>query len=248
MIALVPLLVHVVASVQEPTPPENGPRDAHALDAEVLKNRIHEMRMNLLLGGDQVRRAETEAVDFYNQKGELVDQRLDGLLADLSEKRAAYEVLLDRALSTPDAAKRSQTLAEAAVLRRELDGLESDKQDLGKRRERIGEIVATIETRERERQKLATEIETSADYESGLLGLPYAGIGLAPVVPEPKIESPLAEDSLVRDLLERDPRAARRILFESDPTGYWQRFPLQPPADVLKHAIPFPAADLPGKR
>jgi hypothetical protein len=245
---LIPVAVLLGAQAQEPAPPEPGPRDERALDAEALKNRIHEMRMNLLLGGDQVRRAEAEAVDFYSQKGELVDQRLDGLLADLSEKRASYEVLLDRALSTPDPAKRSQTLAEAAVMRRELDELEASEADLDKRRQRIGEIVATIESRERERQKLATEIETSADYESGLLGLPYAGIGLAPAVPEPKIESPLGEDSLVRDLLERDPRGARRLLFESDPAGYWQRFPLQPPADVLKRAIPFPAADLPGKR
>jgi hypothetical protein len=248
MTTLIPWLVLLGPMAQEPVPPESGPRDERALDAEALKNRIHEMRMNLLLGGDQVRRAETEAADFYSQKGELVDQRLDGVMADLSEKRAAYGVLLDRALTTPDPAKRSQTLAEAAVLRRELDELESTETDLGKRRQRIGEIVASIESRERERQKLATEIETSADYESGLLGLPYAGIGLAPAVPATEIASPLAEDSLVRDLLERDPRGARRLLFEADPAGYWQRFPLQPPADVLKRAIPFPAADLPGKR
>ena len=47
--------------------------------------------------------AEREAIDFYNGKTELVDRRLDTISAELTEKRATYQVTLDRALQSKDA-------------------------------------------------------------------------------------------------------------------------------------------------
>ena len=44
--------------------------------------------MSLLLGGDQVKKAEAEAVDFYGRRIELIDTRMDTVHSDLAEKRA----------------------------------------------------------------------------------------------------------------------------------------------------------------
>ena len=51
-----------------------------------------------------------------------------------------------------------------------------------------------------------------------------------------------------RDLLALDPVASRRLLFDSDPVAYWQRFPLRPPRVMLSQVLKFPPSDLPGQR
>jgi hypothetical protein len=205
------------------------------------------MRMNLLLGGDRVRQAEREAIDFYAGKSEVVERRLDSAQAELSEKRAAYDLVLARSLQAPGRDARSKALAEAATLRAELAELETEVAMLEKRRAGLGELVAAVESRERDRERLVARLETSTDLDA-VLGFPMGGIGLAPASMAEPAASPLENDALIQDLLARDPIAARRVLYEGDPEGYWRRFPLQPPAAALAEALPFPLPDLPGDR
>lgn len=222
--------------------------ETHTATAEELRGRINSMRMDLLLGGDRVRAAEAEAIDFYGQKREFVEQRLDTLESDLSEKRATYDVLAGRALDASTPELRRKALGEAAGLRAELSSMERETGELGERRNRLRDLVGAVEARDRERQKLAADLETGADATSALGGIPFAGIGLAPAAMPVAEVDPLTDDALVADLLERDPAAARRLLFELDPKGYFDRFPLQPPAALLPTAIPFPLPDPPGRR
>ena len=243
-------LVALAALPQDPIQPvPAGAAEPPAGDetrAEALKNRIHDMRMNLLLGGDRVRQAEAEAVDFYELKSGQIDQQIDVLRSDLSVKRASYNVALERALNAPEASARQAAMKDATVLRREIDSIEADSSELGKRRKNLSSLIDVVNKRGRERETLAAKIETSSGLED-LSALPFAGIGLAPVV-EPEPVQPALDDALVADLMKRDPRRARQVLFEADPNAYWQRFPLQPPTDVLREAFTFPLPDLPGSR
>ncbi len=228
--------------------PSEEPKEARTATAEELRSRIHTMRMDLLLGGDRVRAAERQAVEFYGEKREFVEQRVDTLQADLSEKRAAYDVATRRALAAEGAVERRQALGEAGGLRAQITSLESEANELDERRGRLGALVAAVEARDRERQKLAAEIETSSDPTTDFGGVPFPGIGLAPATTPPAASDPLADDALIGDLLQRDPVAARRLIFDLDPKGYFDRFPLQPPASLLPRAIPFPVSDPPGRR
>jgi len=217
--------------------------------AEQLRARIREMRMNLLLGGDQVREAEREAATFYTQKGQSVDRLMDGVATELSEVRASYDVTLDRALDGRGTAAGAEALAEAQGLRARVASLETEYDRLEERRGRISELVAGVEERDRERQRLVDRLEATS-VDSGDLGaFPALGIGLAPDVSvAAETTSPWEDDALFRDLMERDPRAARQMLFQADPDAYWQRFPLQPPARALRSAISFPRPDPVGRR
>ena len=251
MLPSILLLLSLPFASQDPqgetSPPLDEPGQSTA-SAGALKQRIHEMRMNLLLGGDQVRQAEGEAIEFYGQKMEFVDQRLDTLRVELSEKRAYYDLLLDRALSGQDPAQRRSAMLEASKLRAELSSLEAESSSLVQKRQNLAKLVSAVESRDRERERLVAQLETSGDFDQGL-GFPLASVGLAPVGQlEASSTTPLEDDQLVQDLLKRDPRGARRILFELDPVRYWHRFPLRPPAAVLPGAIPFPLPDLPGRR
>jgi len=236
------------AVAQEPVShvPDEAP--VRSANAEALRTRIHDMRMNLLLGGDRVRQAEREAIDFYSSKAELVDRSLDGTEVELSEKRASYDVVLDRALNSDGSASRTKALGEAAALRGEITSLESDSANLSSKRANLARIVTAVEARERDRERLVAKLETSSDFDHEM-GLPFTSIGLAPSVSaEPVAASPLDDANLVRDLMERDPRGARRTLFELDPVRYWELFPLTPPAPQLRRTLSFPLADLPGRR
>lgn len=235
---------------QESAPLGSTPAEgevAKTATAEELRSRIHGMRMDLLLGGDRVRDAETEAIEFYGQKRELVDQRLDSIGAELSEKRATYDVVMGRALSETTPEARSKALNEAVMLRAEISSLENEAASLAERRNRLRDMVGAVEARDRQRQKLAADLETGPGS-GDLAWMPMAGIGLAPDTGGAVVSDPLANEALVEDLLRRDPAAARRLLFEANPGGYFERFPLRPPAEVLPQAIPFPLPDPPGRR
>jgi hypothetical protein len=215
--------------------------------AQELQTRIHEMRMNLLLGGEKVRKAESEAIDFYNGKIGALDQRFDGIQVDLSEKRAQYDVELRNALGGSSSDARSAATRRAMQLRSEISALEAEAAELRGKRTNVSKLVAAVESRGRERTDLASRLETSGDFDDGL-GLPLGGVGLAPAVEVTAPSSPYEDEALIRDLFERDPRGAARLLFEANPTRYWQRFPLRPPAPALLEALPFPLPDLPGQR
>jgi hypothetical protein len=225
----------------------DAPPAADSASAEALRERIHKMRMDLLLGGDLVREAENQAVGFYSEKAEAVERRLDAVGSDLSERRATYDVVLERALSSESGADRARALSEAQPLRREIEGLEAERDDLSTKRSRLSKLIASVASRERERQQLVDIVE-STDSVPDELGLPWMGIGLAPATAARSELAPAEDEALLADLLERDPVAARGLLYELDPQRYWQRFPLTPPADLLSSALVFPLPDLPEQR
>ena len=234
----------VVESVDDAVPGAEG--ESATIQAENLRARIREMRMNLLLGGDRVRAAESEAIDFYGGRAELIDQGLDSAHAELTEKRAEYSIMLDRTLNGETTQDRLNAMEEAAILKRDMDALELEVGEYEQKRDGLSQLITKVEERERERSRIMTRLETSTTVDG--LGLPLAAVGLAPLVEAAEPVSPLDDQGLIADLLERDPRAARRILFESDPKSYWDRFPLRPPTSVVREALAFPLPDLPGQR
>ncbi len=249
--AMAPLLTHGVQN--EALSPQAATSDVPQADspissgAEALRQRIHKMRMDLLTGGDLVREAEDQAIGFYREKADFVERRLDTLGSDLSERRATYDVVLERALSAEGTDARLRALEEAQPLRSEISLLEGERDDLAGKRENLSKLISSVSSRERERQRLVEMVESNEDVPDAL-GLAWTGIGLAPPPVPIEAGSPLEDDSLLTDLLDRDPRAARELLFEADPTGYWDRFPLAPPATDLRRALVFPLPDLPDRR
>jgi hypothetical protein len=228
-------------------PPTGSPEaPGTTASAEELRSDIHDMRMNLLLGGEHVQRAEREAIDFYGGKADLIDGRLDTLQSELSAKRATYDVTLDRALRSTNGQVRSQAMREAGILRAEITGLEQESEQLSGKRADVGRLVSAIEGRDRDRQRLVAQLETSTDFHE--FGLPLTSIGLAPPPQPVAAASPFEDDALIADLMRRDPVAARGLLFDMDPVRYWKRFPLHPPAGPLAEALTFPLPDLPGQR
>jgi len=244
-LGLAPLQDPPAGSEQGQEPQES--ESSQSASAEALRTRIHDMRMSLLLGGEKVREAEDQASSFYGGKVDLVDQRLDTVTAELTEKRATYDLKLQNALNSSSPDERRRIMQEAAVLRSEITELEQEDADLEGKRGKLNQLIGAIDDRDRERQKLAAKIETSDSLEFEF-GLPLASVGLAPDLPSAQPASPLANDELVQDLLAVDPRGGRQVLFEMDPVGYWTHFPLRPPASGVVAAFGFPLPDLEGSR
>lgn len=262
MSLLIPMTLMAVslqgAQPLTPVPVVNAPQDTPAVTteeaapdqtpatAEDLRVRIRQMRMNLLLGGDQVRRAEEEAIEFYNSKARSIDSSMDGVASELTEVRANYDVVLDRALNSggPGGAA---ALREAQPLRAKISALEAEQLDLEDRKTRVSGLVSSVESRDVERQRLADQVE-NASLRPEDLGMPMTSIGLAPPPLAVEASAPFDDDALLGDLLERDPRSARRLLFDTNPVRYWERFPLTPPSAALSQAMSFPLPDPPGQR
>ena len=237
------VLLQEGAPAPVPLQADDGSRSA---SAEELRSRIHDMRMNLLLGGDRVRAAEAEAIEFYKSKVGAIDDRVDTIHVELAERRASYDIALERTLGARDAASQRDAMTEASGLRAEVASLETEASGLEKRRTHLYKMVASVEERDRERERLVAQLDTGGALDTGL-DFSFGGVGLAPAA-TPVETSPLDNDEFVNDLLRRDPRGARRILFESDADAYWRRFPLRPPTSALKRALAFPLPDLPGRR
>jgi hypothetical protein len=241
------ILLFLLASpvLLQDAPAGNPPVDSGKVES--LRGRIHEMRMNLLLGGDKVRAAENDATQFYRGKVELIEKRLDSVAAELAELRATYAVSLEHALAGGEAEQRKSTLSDAAAQRGKIAALETEEIGLAERRSRLEKLVAAVEARSRQRDRLTAQLETEPGFDEGL-AFPLGGIGLAPELEVLAPSSPLEDPGLIADLIARDPVAAHRLLFETDPAGYWELFPLQPPADAVRRELEFPLADLPGQR
>lgn len=233
---------NAVASDTADAPPERL-GGSEAATAEGLRQKIRDMRMNLLLGGDQVRRAEEEAVDFYMGKTRSVENRMDDVATELVELRASYDVVLDRALESGS----EEALREAQPLRSRITVLENEESGLVERRSRLSELVAAVEDRDRDRRRLVDQIESASALPDSF-GAPMMGIGLAPPPVAVEATVPLEDDALLRDLLARDPRKAKSLYFSNDPVRYWERFPLQPPQPELRRAMRFPLPDPVGRR
>ena len=225
--------------------PVEASRQKSSLDATRLKDRIHAMRMSLLSGGDKVRKAESEALDFYHRRVKKLDARLDAVATDRAEKGAEYDVVLERILAASSPPARRASVAQASRLRGQIQGLEAETDNLNKGRNRFLQAIALVKDRGRQRQRLAARVDSQSQPD--LLTAPLPGIGLAPE-PVPSTVAILSEPGLVEDLLGRDPRRAREIILELHPEEYWRRWPLRPPAEILRSALPFPLPDLPGKR
>ncbi len=223
----------------------NPPIDS--AEVEGLRERIHGMRLNLLVGGDKVRAAESDAVQFYRGKVEVIEKRLDSVAAELAELRANYEVSLEKVLQDGAGEQRKSMLSEAGEQRGKIQSLEREESELGDRRLRLERLVQAVEARTRERERLATKIESGSGFDEAL-AFPLGEIGLAPELEVLAPASPLDDEGLIADLLARDLVEAHRLLFEADPEGYWGFFPLQPPADALRQSLKFPLPDLPGQR
>ena len=240
------------ASAQEALQPADAPAadvagelagGSEAATAEGLRQRIRDMRMNLLLGGDQVRQAEEQAIDFYVGKTRSVEGRMDDVATELVELRASYDVVLDRALESGS----EEALREAQPLRSRITALESEENGLIERRERLSELVAAVEDRDRDRRRLVDQVESASALPDSF-GVPMMSIGLAPPPIAAEASVPLEDDQLLQDLLARDPAKAKSMYFAADPERYWRRFPLQPPARTLVGAMRFPLPDPVGRR
>lgn len=216
---------------------------SEAATAESLRQRIRNMRMNLLLGGDQVRRAEEQAVDFYVGKTRSVETRMDDVATELVELRASYDVVLDRALDSGS----QEALREAQPLRSRISSLEAEESGLFERRERLSELVSAVEERDRDRRRLVDQVESASALPDSF-GAPMMSIGLAPPPIATEASVPLEDDALLQDLLARDPAKAKSMYFAADPERYWRRFPLTPPARELRGAMGFPLPDPVGRR
>ena len=240
----------LVCLVQTPAPLATSSAAAPGEESgrvEALRQRIHSMRMDLLLGGDKVRQAETDARRFYQEKIELVQKRQDALAAELTEAHAGYQISLDHALQAKSEDQRRSALAEAREQHRGVATLESEQADLATRQQQLERLVHAVDARARDRDRLATKVESEPDMGSPL-AMPLGDIGLAPEVEMLSPSSPLDDEGLVSDLLARDPVGARRLLYTTDPKGYWTLFPLQPPASALQKVLQLPPPDLPGQR
>lgn len=224
----------------------SGPRTSSPVNVEDLRLRIRDMRKNVLLGGEKVQQAQAEATDFYKRKITDLDHQLDTTQVELTEKRAAYQVSLDRTLGGAGAKVRSSSIREAAGLRAQVTALERDKNNFEHQRQRLTTMIRAVEAHDRERDRLAARLETATEP-SELLALPLPPVGLAPDVPDAEAEV-ILDQELVRDLMSRDERRARQVLFEADPRAYWEMFELRPPTKSLSEALTFPPADLPRQR
>ena len=231
----------VPASAPAPAP---GARPSASV--EDLRARVHVMRMNLLFGGDKVKSAEREAIDFYNQRIEAVNRGIDSVHTDLAERRASYGVALDQALSGREGT--AEAMEKAQVLRGEVAALERESAELSSTSGNLAKLVQAVQTRQRERETLATRMDASVGVDLGTT-FTLGSVGLAPDVQvvRPGV-SPFDDTKLVQDLIQRDPLAASRVLFGADPERYFRLFPLTPPSEALRKALDFPLPDLPGKR
>jgi prefoldin subunit 5 len=203
------------------------------------------MRMSLLFGGEKVKSAETEAIDFYNQRIEAANRTLDSLQTDLAEKRATYDVALEQALAGKEGSPAA--MQRAQVLRTEIASLERESSDFTATRMNLGKLVQTVQARQRERETLAARLEASSAQDLGA-AFTLGSVGLAPDVQVRPAVSPFDDPSLIQDLIARDPVGAARVLFAADAKRYFELFPLIPPATALRQALAFPLPDLPGKR
>src|SRR5262245_16937187 len=98
-----PILPFLAIILLQETPPASPaatpaatPAPPDAARVEMLRQRIHGMRMDLLLGGEKVKQAESDATQFYRGKIEVIDKRLDTIAGELAERRAGYRMSLQR--------------------------------------------------------------------------------------------------------------------------------------------------------
>jgi hypothetical protein len=236
MITPLALLLFVLAQEAPSTTAEKP-------SAEGVRSRVHELRKTLLSGGEQVRRSESEAIDFYQGRVDDIDRRGDAIQAELAEKSAYYKIALEKTLSaTGDGATKAAT--DASLIREQIQNLKAEKDDLGLLRARFVQSIRVVGDRREDRVRLAGQMDAPSAGDLGGLIPPPAGLAPPAIAPQGAL---LVDQQLIEDLLQLDPVRARNLLFMADPSSYWVRWPLRPPAEVLARSIPFPPPDLPGQ-
>ena len=219
--------------------------ESAALSSTELRNKVRNMRKQVLGGGPAVMGSEKEALKFYRGKIQEMARRADDLRTQRDSKDAEYRVALDTTLNSKDASERADAARTARRLKQEIRLLEMEIAELEKRGESVGRGVAGIQRRIEKRQRVLSEFDRKDIVED----LPYLEDDV--LGDDADVESggsPFDDAEFVEDLLRQDPEAARRLLFNADPVAYWKRFPLKPLRGSLKKALPFPPADLPGQR
>jgi len=255
-------LIHPVSAQDGGTPPPAQPvptkapaeggaessdenEDGPLLTAVDLRGRVRDMRKTVLGGGPGVAKAEREALVFYRRK---IQQNLrdgDELRTTRDAKEAEYQVALDSTLRAGGSDQRNQAASRAAGLRAEIAGITGEIAELEGQRKNLDNAVIAIERRMKRRKKIIEHFDSGEQIDT----LPFLGEDvLGPDEEGGIVADPFADDEFLRDLMERDPARAREILIDLDPARYWKLFPLTPPETLLRQAVPFPAADLPGKR
>ncbi len=237
MLSFLTLLVWAPV-LQEPQPSEPS--------AAALHERVHQLRKDLLVGGESVRRAEEEAIAFYETRMEALNEQADLLSVDLAEKQAQYDLALDRTLTAETDTARRAAAAEAASLKREIQAIRDQIAALERSQGELADAIAAVEAKMRERQRLEAEFESTGVAPDPLIT--PGGLGLAPTLPEDPGLDPLQDADLLTDLMARDPERARELILRTDPERYWRLWPLQPDAEVLRKAIRFPVGDPPEDR
>jgi len=244
---MIPLLALTLALpfAQQPAPhDDHGSEDSPS--AEELREQIHGMRQTILIGGESVRSSEKQALRFLQEKVEKLDTRMDFIQGDLVQKRTSYELSLNRAGEASTTEAQTAALADAARLKADIQGLEQEQGLLQKRRKSLLAEQTRIDGRRRERESLAAEMDAQG-LEPEYVSFSTGGIGLAPEAA--KSVNPLMEDPELReDFLRKFPVRGRQLLFDADPTAYWERWPLTPPTKALSLSLAFPLPDLPGRR
>ncbi len=214
------------------------------LTASKLRSRVRDMRKQVLGGGPAVQNSEKEALRFYRGKIQEMGRQSDDLRTKRDSKDAEYQVALETTLQSEDPSERGEAAREAQQLRRQIGDLDEQVAAMEKRGESLGRGVESIQRRIDKRKRLVSQFERNDIVED----LPYLedevlggeeDIGGAG-------SNPFADEGFIQDLLKRDPEAARRLIFDADPAGYWKRFPLKPSAKAVRK-LRFPPADLPGK-
>jgi len=219
--------------------------DSSLLTSTRLRGNVRDMRKQVLGGGPAVVNSEKEALRFYRGKIQEVARRADDLRTQRDSKDAEYRVALDTTLTSEDASERAEAAREAQRLKSEIRGLDAEIADMEKRGEALGRGVENIQRRISKRERLVSQFERNDLVDD----MPYlADDVLGDDVESGGAANPFSDEGFIEDLLQRDPEAARRLLFEADPKAYFERFPLKPITKSLKRALPYPPADLPGAR
>lgn len=227
-------------------PADEAPKDdSSLLTSTRLRGNVREMRKQVLGGGPAVVKSEKEALRFYRNKIQEMARRADDLRTQRDSKDAEYRVALDTTLKGEDPGERADAAREAQRLKSEIRSLDAEIADMEKRGEALGRGVESIQRRISKRERLVSQFERSDLVDD----MPYiADDVLGDDVDGGEAATPFSDEGFIQDLLQRDPEAARRLLFEADPKAYFERFPLKPITKSLKRALPYPPADLPGAR
>lgn len=238
-----------VASASRPPavlpPSNNAEAPTRGAAAATLSGRIRELRRSLLGGGDKVRQAETQALDFYQTEYDGILQRLQSLKADTIAEQVDYETLLDSVLLQEDPERAESIARKARNKAEDLRRLRDQQEGLEEQGSLASSTVAGLRQRIDERERLLEDFEAGRDPERQLFLPPgiFAAAGESSEEPENPFDRQLLED-----LALRDPQRARGIIAERDPALYELLWPPRPPHDLLRRIIHLPPKDPPGSR